>query len=66
MVPMMSNLAMAPKGGCLRLLTGGGGTDRRGRVISSERRTGGATGCVRIQVDTLMLNFSKPILANEH
>lgn len=25
MVPMMSNLAMAPKGGCLRLLTGGGG-----------------------------------------
>ena len=64
MVPVMSNHAMAPKGGCFSLLTGG--TDRRGRVISSDRRTGRATGCVRIQVDTWMLNFSKPILANEH
>lgn len=64
MVPMMGNHAMAPKGDCLSLLMVR--TDRRGWVISSDRRKGRATGCIQIQVDTLMVRISKPILPNEH
>lgn len=41
------------------------GVGRRGRVISSERRKAGVTGCVGIQVDTLTGSLSKPIVANE-